>query len=60
MKIIRTERIRGLFSGNGVNCLRIVPFSGLVCLAYSTLAKVCVNAAAAMCSYILCTEVSTG
>ena len=36
----RTERFNGLFVGNGANCLRIFPFSGLVCLAYANMAKV--------------------
>lgn len=36
----RTEKFKGLFAGNGANCLRVFPFSGLVCLAYANLAKV--------------------
>lgn len=36
----RGEGFRGLFAGNGANCLRVFPFSGLVCLAYANLAKV--------------------
>ena len=40
-EIWRGEKFRGLFAGNGANCLRVFPFSGLVCLAYANMAKVC-------------------
>ena len=40
MNVWKTEGFRGLFAGNGTNCLRIFPFSGLVCLAYANIAKV--------------------
>jgi solute carrier family 25 phosphate transporter 23/24/25/41 len=33
------ERWRGLFAGNGANCIRVLPFSALVCLAYYNMAK---------------------
>ncbi len=38
--VLRTDGVRGLFAGNGANCLRVLPFSALVCLAYSNLARV--------------------
>ena len=34
------EGWRGLFAGNGANCIRVLPFSALVCLAYYNMAKV--------------------
>ena len=39
-RIWSQEQLRGLFAGNGANCLRVLPFSAFVCLAYSNLAKV--------------------
>ena len=39
-KIWSNERWRGLFAGNGANCIRVLPFSALVCLAYYNMAKV--------------------
>ena len=39
-RIWNQEQLRGLFAGNGANCLRVLPFSAFVCLAYSNLAKV--------------------
>ncbi|CAI7999938.1 Calcium-binding mitochondrial carrier protein SCaMC-1 [Geodia barretti] len=38
-KIWSNERWRGLFAGNGANCIRVLPFSALVCLAYYNMAK---------------------
>ena len=38
--IWKKENWRGLFAGNGANCLRVLPFSALVCLAYYNMAKV--------------------
>ena len=40
--IWRKESWRGLFAGNGANCVRVLPFSALVCLAYYNMAKVSV------------------
>ncbi|XP_011409833.1 PREDICTED: calcium-binding mitochondrial carrier protein SCaMC-1-like [Amphimedon queenslandica] len=37
--IIKMETWRGLYAGNGLNCLRVLPFSGLVCLAYANIAQ---------------------
>lgn len=39
VSIWKQEQLRGLFAGNGANCLRVFPFSALVCLAYANLAK---------------------
>ena len=36
----KKESWRGLFAGNGANCVRVLPFSALVCLAYYNMAKV--------------------
>ena len=38
--VVGRETWRGLFAGNGANCIRVLPFSALVCLAYSNLASV--------------------
>ena len=35
------EGLKSLFAGNGANCIRVLPFSALVCVAYSNMAKVC-------------------
>ena len=43
VSIWKQEQLRGLFAGNGANCLRVFPFSALVCLAYANLAKVSVT-----------------
>jgi len=34
------EGLKSLFAGNGANCIRVLPFSALVCVAYSNMAKV--------------------
>lgn len=33
------EGLKSLFAGNGANCIRVLPFSALVCVAYSNMAK---------------------
>lgn len=38
--IWKKEKWRGMFAGNGANCVRVLPFSALVCLAYYNMAKV--------------------
>ena len=38
--VVSRETWRGLFAGNGANCIRVLPFSALVCLAYSNLSSV--------------------
>ena len=52
--VVARESWRGLFAGNGANCIRILPFSALVCLAYSNLASVsttCVSPSSNCLSY---------
>lgn len=39
-RIMRNEGIRGLFVGNAANTLRVFPFGGTVCLAYSQIVGV--------------------
>ena len=39
--VLQKEGLRGLYAGNGVNCIRVFPFSAIVCLVYANLARVC-------------------
>ena len=38
--VLQKEGLRGLYAGNGVNCIRVFPFSAIVCLVYANLARV--------------------
>ena len=38
--VLQKEGLRGLYAGNGVKCIRVFPFSAIVCLVYANLAKV--------------------
>ena len=38
--VLQKEGLRGLYAGNGVNCIRVFPFSATVCLVYANLARV--------------------
>lgn len=40
-EVWKREGLKSLFAGNGANCIRVLPFSALVCVAYSNMAKVC-------------------
>ena len=50
--IWKNESWRGFFAGNGANCLRVLPFSALVCLAYYNMAKVSTVGIWYACNYI--------
>ena len=53
----KKEKWRGMFAGNGANCVRVLPFSALVCLAYYNMAKVQVQKYIA--TYILVNSICT-
>ena len=38
----KQSKLRGIFAGNGANCVRVFPFAGLVCLTYANIAHVSV------------------
>jgi solute carrier family 25 phosphate transporter 23/24/25/41 len=43
VKMWREEGWRGMMAGNGINCLRIVPYSAVQFTTYEKLKKVCVR-----------------
>lgn len=41
MRMWNEEGVKGLLRGNGINCLRIVPYSAVQFTTYEQLKKVC-------------------
>jgi len=41
LHVYRTEHVKGFFRGNGVNLLRMIPYSGSTFLCYSSLPRLC-------------------
>eukprot|EP01060_Flectonema_neradi_P012840 TRINITY_DN19621_c0_g1_i1.p1 TRINITY_DN19621_c0_g1~~TRINITY_DN19621_c0_g1_i1.p1 ORF type:complete len:330 (+),score=47.35 TRINITY_DN19621_c0_g1_i1:268-1257(+) len=37
--ILKTEGVGGLFAGNFYNCLRVMPYSGIICMTYGNIVK---------------------